>query len=226
MILTGAGVSAESGIATFRDPQTGLWEKYRPEEMASRAGFNADPQLVWDWYAWRRRQSLDGEPNAAHHAIVELERRLPEVTLVTQNVDGLHQRAGSSAPLELHGNVHRLKCLDCEEPGGEWPSDPTQMVRCHCGGWLRPGEVWFGESLPEAVISAAFEAAQDCDLLLSVGTSSLVYPAAGLPLVAKQAGAYVVEINPQPTPLSEQLDLCLRLSAGAVLPAMTAALPA
>ncbi|HET7328682.1 MAG TPA: NAD-dependent deacylase [Nocardioidaceae bacterium] len=226
VILTGAGVSAESGIATFRDPLTGLWENYRPEELASPGGFTADPQLVWDWYAWRRQQALEGEPNAAHHAIEQLERLLPDVTLVTQNVDGLHQRAGSQTPLELHGNVHKLKCFSCEADGGDWPADPTEMVHCQCGGLLRPGEVWFGESLPEAVINGAFVAAQDCDVFLNVGTSSLVYPAAGLPLVAKQSGAYVVEINPQQTPLSDQLDLCLRVSAGKALPDLCAALAA
>ncbi|MDH4565689.1 NAD-dependent deacylase [Pseudomonas sp. BN414] len=222
LIFTGAGVSAESGIPTFRDAQTGLWAKYRPEELASPEGFQADPQTVWDWYAWRRERCLAVPPNPAHQAIAELQRRLPKVTLITQNVDGLHQRAGSSAPLELHGTIHRLKCFKCQRDGGNWPEDVRRIPRCECGGLLRPAVVWFGESLPEAVLEAAAEASQDADLFLSIGTSSLVYPAAELPFLAKRHGAYLVEINPQPTPLSARADLCLQGAAGEVMAALLA----
>ncbi|WP_044874782.1 NAD-dependent deacylase [Pseudomonas sp. LFM046] len=222
VIFTGAGVSAESGIPTFRDAQTGLWAKYRPEQLASPEGFHADPQTVWDWYAWRREKCLAAEPNAAHLAIAELERRLPRVTLITQNVDGLHQRAGSSAPLELHGNIHHLKCFACRRDGGDWPDDVRTIPRCRCGGRMRPAVVWFGESLPETVLGAAAEASQHTDLFLSIGTSSLVYPAAELPFLAKRHGAFVVEINPQPTPLSARADLCLQGAAGEVMAALLA----
>ncbi|MDH4562457.1 NAD-dependent deacylase [Pseudomonas sp. BN411] len=222
VIFTGAGVSAESGIPTFRDAQTGLWAKYRPEELASPEGFRADPQTVWDWYAWRRERCLAVQPNPAHLAIAALEQRLSKVTLITQNVDGLHQRAGSTAPLELHGNIHRLKCFKCRRDGGDWPEDVRTIPRCECGGLLRPAVVWFGESLPEAVLEAAAEASQDADLFLSIGTSSLVYPAAELPFLAKRHGAYLVEINPQPTPLSARADLCLQGAAGEVMAALLA----
>ncbi|MFZ6046600.1 NAD-dependent deacylase [Pseudomonas sp. CR3202] len=217
VIFTGAGVSAESGIPTFRDAQTGLWAKYRPEELASPEGFRAAPQTVWDWYAWRREWCLAVQPNPAHLAIAELERRLPRVTLITQNVDGLHQRAGSRAPLELHGSIHRLKCFKCRRDVGDWPADASDIPVCECGGLLRPAVVWFGESLPEAVLDAAAGASQDADLFLSVGTSSLVYPAAELPFLSKRCGAFVVEINPQPTPLSARADLCLQGAAGEVM---------
>ncbi|QQE87370.1 SIR2 family NAD-dependent protein deacylase [Azotobacter chroococcum] len=224
VFFTGAGVSAESGIPTFRDAQTGLWARYSPEELASPEGFRADPRTVWEWYAWRREKCLAAEPNPAHLAIAALERRLPGVTLITQNVDGLHQRAGSPAPLELHGNLHRLKCFRCEADGGDWPATLDSLPHCACGGLLRPAVVWFGENLPSDVLARASEAGLQAGLFFSVGTSSLVYPAAELPFSAKRRGAFVVEINPQPTPLSRHADLCLHGPAGSVLPELLAAL--
>jgi len=224
VFFTGAGVSAESGIPTFRDAQTGLWARYRPEELASPEGFRADPRIVWEWYAWRREKCLAAAPNPAHRAIAELERRLPGVTLITQNVDGLHQRAGSPVPLELHGNLHRLKCFRCEADGGDWPETLDSLPHCACGGLLRPAVVWFGENLPAEVLARADEASLQAELFFSIGTSSLVYPAADLPFLAKRRGAFVVEINPQPTPLSRHADLCLHGPAGSVLPQLLAAL--
>jgi len=224
VVFTGAGVSAESGIPTFRDAQTGLWARYRPEQLASPEGFRADPRTVWEWYAWRRAKCLAAEPNPAHLAIAGLERRRPGVTLITQNVDGLHQRGGSVAPLELHGNLHRLKCFRCEAEGGDWPESLETLPRCACGGLLRPAVVWFGESLPGEVLARAAEAGLQAELFFSVGTSSLVYPAAELPFSAKRRGAFLVEINPQPTPLSPHADLCLLGPAGSILPELLATL--
>ncbi len=224
VFFTGAGVSAESGIPTFRDAQTGLWARYRPEELASPEGFRADPRMVWEWYAWRREKCLAAEPNPAHRVIAALERRQPGTLLITQNVDGLHQRAGSLAPLELHGNLHRVKCFRCEADGGDWPTTFDPLPRCACGGLLRPAVVWFGESLPGEVLARANEACLQAEVFFSVGTSSLVYPAAELPFLARSRGAFVVEINPQPTPLSRHADLCLHGPAGDILPALLAGL--
>ncbi|WP_328824880.1 SIR2 family NAD-dependent protein deacylase [Pseudomonas schmalbachii] len=224
VIFTGAGVSAESGIPTFRDAQTGLWAKYSPEQLASPEGFRQEPQTVWDWYAWRRERCLAVQPNPAHRAIAELQRRLPHATLITQNVDGLHQRAGSASALELHGNIHRLKCFRCGENSGAWPDDCSAPPLHSCGGLLRPAVVWFGENLDHEVLEAAWRAAEEADLFFSIGTSSLVYPAADLPFLAQRNGCYVVEVNPQPTPLSAHANLCLNGAAGVVMPAVVAAL--
>lgn len=224
VIFTGAGVSAESGIPTSREAQTGLWARYSPEQLASPDGFRADPQLVWDWYAWRRQRCLEAQPNPAHRAIATLQQRLPGTELITQNVDGLHARAGSTGLLELHGNIHQLHCFRCGAKGGEWPDEAGPVPRCACGGLLRPSVVWFGENLPAPVLAKAVQASEAADLFLSIGTSSLVYPAAELPYLARHQGAYLVEINPQPTPLSAHADLCLHGPAGEVLPALLASL--
>jgi len=222
--LTGSGVSAESGVPTFREAQTGLWEKFDPQELATPEAFARDPRLVWDWYEWRRRLVERAEPNAGHLALAQLERRLPDFTLVTQNVDGLHQRAGSGEVVELHGNILRSKCswegtvVDDYDSGEAPPPCPS------CGAPLRPEVVWFGEALPAAAFRVASEAARACDLFLSVGTSSLVYPAAALPFDALENGATVVEINPDKTPLSPHADHVLRGPAGEVLPRLLAAL--
>jgi NAD-dependent deacetylase len=223
--LTGAGVSAESGVPTFRDAQTGLWAKFDPRELATPGAFARDPKRVWDWYAERRAQAARVAPNAAHDALAAIERRVPRFLLVTQNVDGLHARAGSRALVEIHGNIARVKCSRCareaacdDAPGGATPP------RCaHCGAFLRPDVVWFEEFLPAAALAAAEGAARACDLLLVVGTSAEVYPAAGLPDAARAAGACVVEVNPEATPLSARADYLLRGRAGAVLPALVAA---
>jgi NAD-dependent deacetylase len=218
-VLTGSGVSSESGVPTFREAQTGLWERFDPQQLATPEAFDRDPRLVWEWYAWRRRLVSEAEPNPAHRALAELEGMVPEFTLVTQNVDGLHQRAGSWSVIELHGNILRSKCSwegVIVEPEDHDESVPP--VCPGCGASLRPDVVWFGELLPAAAMEAASEAARGCDVFLSVGTSSLVYPAAALPYEALENGATVVEVNPSETPLTGQADHALRGRAGEVLP--------
>ena len=222
--LTGAGISAESGIPTFRDAQTGLWARFRPEELATAAAFQRDPKLVWDWYAWRRGLVAQAAPNAGHRALARLEALVPEFTLVTQNVDGLHVRAGSERVLELHGNIYRNKCFEegvVVEAGVPAPDGPPSCPRC--GAPLRPDVVWFGESLPPQALAAAEAAAQVCDLLFSIGTSAAVFPAAQLPVTALQSGAMVVEINKDPTPLTGVATFSLLGRAGEILPRLLAA---
>lgn len=217
-VLTGAGISAESGIPTFRGPD-GLWRQYRAEELATPGAFDRDPRLVWEWYAWRRELIHGCQPNAAHHTLVELETHTPEFTLVTQNVDGLHRMAGSRNLVELHGNIWRVRCTaGCGEREAREPKMEVLPPRCSCGALLRPAVVWFGESLPRGVVEAAFAAASHCQVLLSIGTSALVQPAASLPLWAKRAGAYLIEINPQPTPLSGIVDERIEEPAAQALP--------
>jgi NAD-dependent deacetylase len=217
--LTGSGISAESGVPTFREAQTGLWERYNPQELATPGAFARDPRLVWEWYEWRRNLVLEAEPNPGHAALAELERRVPNFTLVTQNVDGLHERAGSRNVIELHGNILRSKCS--LEGKAVQPEDHDDSIppRCAwCGAFLRPDVVWFGEMLPAGTLEAASEAARECNVFFSVGTSSVVYPAAALPYEAIENGAVVAEINPAETPLSRHTDHSLRGPAGEVLP--------
>ncbi|WP_439891465.1 SIR2 family NAD-dependent protein deacylase [Ralstonia sp. 25C] len=220
MVLTGAGVSAESGVATFRDALTGLWEKFKPEDMATEAAYRKHPRMVWDWYQERRERVLQAQPNPAHLAIAALAKR-KAVTLVTQNVDGLHQRAGSEGVIELHGNLFANKWL-----GGCGKCDvstalPGRPPRCAtCGAMLRPGVVWFGEQLPLVANYRAEEAANTCDVCLVVGTSGMVYPAAGLPGLAKDHGAKVIVVNPEPSALDATADLVIHQPAGVCLPAM------
>lgn len=219
-VLTGAGVSAESGVPTFREAQTGLWARYAPEELATPEAFRANPQRVWDWYAWRRGLVAAARPNPGHRALVGLAKRYSGFRLITQNVDGLHQRAGSRKVIELHGNIARVKCsegcgpAECHDGAGRPPPCPR------CGAWLRPDVVWFGESLPPAALAAAHQAAVECQVFLSVGTSALVYPAADLPIQAKGAGAVLVEVNREETPLTARADHVLRGPAGEILPAL------
>jgi len=218
-VLTGAGVSAESGVPTFRDAQTGLWAKFKPEELATPRAFRQNPKLVWEWYAWRRQLVADVKPNPAHLALVELAERFPEFQLITQNVDGLHQRVGSRNVIELHGNITRTKCFEENTIVTEWPDRGDIPPKCpRCGGLLRPDVVWFEEALPEVEMDLATRASISCDVFLSIGTSSLVYPAAGLPIAAMRRGATLVEINPQPTPLTAQAQFVLSGPAGVVLP--------
>jgi NAD-dependent deacetylase len=220
-VLTGAGISAESGVPTFREAQTGLWARYNPEELATPEAFRHNPRLVWEWYAWRRERVRQAEPNPGHVALVEMERRIAGFTLITQNVDGLHRRAGSHQVLELHGNLFRAKCLDEDRPVESWLDSEEIPPRCpRCGGLLRPDVVWFGEMLPTGVLRAAEQAAATAEVFFSIGTSALVYPAADLPFTALRAGAAVVEINPQPTPLSPQVTFSLNGPAGEMLPAL------
>ncbi len=194
-VLTGAGISAESGIPTFREAQTGLWECFRPEELASPEAFARDPNTVWDWYRWRRHLVDRAKPNAGHVAIADLERRRRGTTVITQNVDGLHQAGGSRNVVELHGSINRARCTACGivRP---WKCDEAIFPpTCSCGAMLRPDIVWFGEMLPAAALERAFEAAEACDVCLSIGTSNLVQPAASLPWLAAKRGAFVAVVN-------------------------------
>lgn len=219
--LTGAGISAESGIPTFRDAQTGLWARFRPEELATPEAFRRNPQLVWDWYAWRRGLVAGATPNAAHRALARLQTLVPEFTLVTQNVDGLHQRAGSTGVVELHGNIHRSKCFVEDTVVEGWQETEERPPRCpNCGAHLRPDVVWFGETLPPAAIARADAVARECDLFFSIGTSAAVFPAAQLPMTALQGAATVVEINKDPTPLTGAATFSLLGAAGTILPAL------
>ena len=222
-VLTGAGISAESGVPTFREAQTGLWARYKPEDLATPEAFQRDPRLVWEWYAWRRERVRQSEPNPGHLALVEMERRVADFTLITQNVDGLHRRAGSHHILELHGNLFRAKCFNEDQPVESGVDGDGIPPRCpRCGGLLRPDVVWFGEMLPAGVLRAAERAAATADIFFSIGTSALVYPAADLPFTALAAGAMVVEINPRPTPLSLRVTFSLNGPAGVILPALVA----
>jgi NAD-dependent deacetylase len=224
-VLTGSGISAESGIPTFRGAQTGLWEKFNPHELATPEAFERDPQLVWRWYEWRRQLVRAATPNPGHVALVDLAARLPAMALVTQNVDGLHQRAGSREVIEFHGNIMRDRCVIEGTIAERSASSNAERPCCaRCGAPLRPDVVWFGEAIDPAVLRAADEAAMGCDAFLSVGTSSLVYPAAGLAEIARQHGAAIIEINLESTAMSEMADWCLQGPAGEVLPALLKAL--
>lgn len=218
-MLTGAGVSAESGIPTFRG-SGGLWKQFRAEDLATPEAFAHDPQLMWEWYDWRRGLIAAAKPNQGHIALAELERRTPNFTLITQNVDDLHERAGSKNILHVHGSIWTVRCMEC---GREWldlrsplPSIPP---RCECGGLLRPGVVWFGESLPQDVRRQAERAARKAEIFLVVGTSAVVYPAAGLIHYAQGAGAAVIEVNIEAT---GAIDTFLAGPAGELLPQLIA----
>jgi len=215
-VLTGAGISKESGIPTFRDAREGLWARYDPMELATREGFSADPALVWNWYTFRRELVSKAEPNPGHIALTRIERRIDTFSLVTQNVDGLHLRAGSSNVCELHGNINRNKCFDEDRVVEDWDGS-TVPPKCSCGSYIRPDVVWFGESLPQAVISQAYRVSRSCDVMMVVGTSGLVQPAALLPFEALDAGAWIVEINPDPTPLSSHAHMHLAGRSGIIL---------
>ena len=223
-VLTGAGMSAESGVPTFRDAQTGLWASFRPEDLATPEAFARDPKTVWRWYAWRRERVHAVEPHDGHRALASIEARLGDrLTLVTQNVDGLHQRAGSTRVIELHGNITRCICSRTRLPiDAAWldahrDEEPPRSPH-HRDGLARPDVVWFGEALPEDAIDLAWSAAERSTLCLVVGTSALVQPAASLPLLARSRGAFVVEINPEPTPLSREVDQVIRGTAAHLLP--------
>ncbi len=217
--FTGAGVSAESGVPTFRGPE-GIWSKFKPEELASMGAFMRNPALVWEWYAHRRTIMAGVRPNPGHAALVRMEPLFRRFTVVTQNIDNLHRRAGSTRVLELHGNIERSYCMSCGKPaeGTIEISGPGTIPRCACGGVLRPDVVWFGEMLPEEEWDAALEASEQADVFLSIGTSAAVYPAASLPFAAKRRGAFLAEINPEPTPLTPEADEFLQGPSGAVLP--------
>ncbi len=217
-VLTGAGISAESGVPTFRG-EKGLWKKFRPEELANFDAFMRNPELVWEWYTFRKRVISSIDPNPGHYALAKMESKFTKFTLITQNVDGLHHRAGSQNILELHGNLMRNRCLKCETIVQSVELEfEGSIPKCECGGMLRPDVVWFGEMLPQHVIQAAFLAAETCDVFFSLGTSAVVHPAASLPMVAKQNGAYLIEINPDATPLTGITDETLHGHTGEILP--------
>jgi len=224
--LTGAGVSQESGLRTFRDAhpssgsgQGGLWNQYKPEELASPEAFARDPKLIWDWYAWRREAIKAVRPNPGHYALVEIEKHARHFTLITQNVDGLHRMAGSQNVLELHGNIQRVRCADCYTFTDIWGDDTESVPRCEvCGGLLRPDVVWFGETLPREQLEAAVQAARTCDVFFSIGTSGVVQPAASLAHAARSRGAVVIEINAEPTPLTPKVDYFMQGRSGEILP--------
>ena len=222
--LTGAGVSQESGLRTFRDAQTGLWAQYKPEELASPEAFARDPKLIWDWYAWRREAVKGVRPNPGHDALAEMEKHSPGFTLITQNVDGLHSMAGNQNLLELHGNIQRVRCSECDRLAEIWEDDTESVPQCEsCGGLLRPDVVWFGEALPRDQLDAAVEAARTCDAFFSIGTSGLVQPAASLAFAAHNRGAFVVEINAEETPLTPKADFFFQGKSGEILPSLVKA---
>jgi len=232
VVLTGAGVSAESGIPTFRDALTGLWENYDVQALATAGTFRRDPALVWAWYEWRRSKVFRAQPNPGHRSIAALERLVPEVTLVIQNVDDLHERAGSASPIHLHGSLNQPRCFACARPHvlpPDVPDEPEggrrlEPPRClHCGGRIRPGVVWFGEGLPDAAWKEAKAAVSSCDLMFVVGTSGLVYPATGLPKLAAFNGSKIVQINPRPAKLDFAGAKRLVGEAGVIMPTLVAA---
>ncbi len=227
VVLTGAGVSAESGIPTFRDAMTGLWQNYQAETLASVEGFNKNPELVWGWYEWRRNMVLQAKPNPAHEALVKLATLVPKFTLATQNVDDLHERAGSVDVLHLHGSLHSPCCFACKtshvfdstkapEINEEKIIEPPQCL--HCGGKIRPGVVWFGEKLPNDIFQQAVAATWTCDVMLVIGTSGFVYPVANIPLIAIKKNATTVQINPKSTDFDSFMTYNLVGKAGEILP--------
>jgi NAD-dependent deacetylase len=218
-VLTGAGVSQESGLRTFRDAQEGLWAQYRPEDLATPEAFEQNPELVWEFYAMRRLKTGEIEPNPGHLALAEMGQRVPHFTLITQNVDGLHQRAGSLGVIELHGNITRVRCSQGCGIFTEWDEGKDSVPKCPtCGSNLRPDVVWFGEMLPEAELEQAITAARTCQVFFSIGTSALVQPAAALPIWAKQNGAILIETNLERTPLTDSADYFIQGKSGEILP--------
>ena len=222
--LTGAGVSQESGLRTFRDSQGGLWSQYKPTELASPEAYERDPKLVWDWYTWRREAIKGVRPNPGHYGLVDMAHHIPDFSLITQNVDGLHRMAGSPRVIELHGNLQRVRCSSCGRQAEAWEEAYGEVPRCEsCGGLLRPDVVWFGESLPRTELESAVEAARACHVFFSIGTSGVVQPAASLAYAAHNRGAVVVEVNAEPTPLTPKVDFALHGKSGEILPAIVQA---
>lgn len=216
VVLTGAGVSAESGIATFRDKTTGLWSKFNPKELANFTAFLHDPELVWQWYQFRKETIQSVQPNQGHLALVDFQKLFEDFTLITQNIDNLHQRAGSTGVLELHGNIERNYCIRCGTFKQEITTLPPSCDRC--GGLVRPDVVWFGEQLPAGVLQNAFQKTTDCTIFMVIGTSAEVYPAAGLPFGAARDGKLVIVINPEETPVSSVAAYHIFARSGEYLP--------
>ncbi|BCJ40729.1 NAD-dependent protein deacylase 1 [Actinoplanes ianthinogenes] len=229
VVFTGAGMSAESGVPTFRDALTGLWSRFDAQALATPQAFDEDPALVWGWYEWRRQLVQRVRPHQGHLAVARMAAHTPELTVLTQNVDDLHERAGSTSVTHLHGSLFAPRCTECTRPApvpdttGDQPDEGRRVdpPRCpHCDGLIRPGVVWFGEALPQEALEAAAVAASTCDVLLTVGTSGLVYPAAEIPRLATRYGAAVIQVNPQPTPLDPIARVNLRGPAAEVLPSL------
>jgi NAD-dependent deacetylase len=225
VVLTGAGISAESGIPTFRG-QDGLWKQFRAEELATPEAFHRDPRLVWEWYDWRRGIIATREPHAGHYVLARWEEFFPEYVLITQNVDGLHRKAGSRNILELHGNIWQVRCTEegTISENNESPLKEIPPLCSSCGALLRPNVVWFGEMLPREALEKSLASSALCDLMFVIGTSAFVHPAASLPLTAAERGAKIVEINPNPTPLTDTADFCFQTKAGEILPLLDALL--
>jgi NAD-dependent deacetylase len=224
VVLTGAGVSQESGLRTFRDAQAGLWAQYKPEDLATPRAFARNPKLVWDWYASRRESAKGAHPNAGHYALAEMEKFVPDFTLITQNVDGLHRMAGSKNILELHGNILNVRCSECGMFAETWEDDLEYVPRCKkCNALLRPDVVWFEESLPREQLDAAINATRACQVFFSIGTSGVVQPAAALAHAARADGAVVIEINAEPTPLTPKVDFAFHGKSGDILPELVKA---
>ena len=216
-VLTGAGISAESGVPTFRGEQ-GLWKNFKPEELANFNVFIKNPKLVWEWYNFRKKLIHQAQPNPGHFALAQMETFFPDFYLITQNVDNLHRLAGSKRIYELHGNIMRNRCVDCNKQLAENFIEKENLPHCDCGGLVRPDVVWFGESLPETAITKSFEVVDRSDVFFSIGTSAVVQPAASLPIEAKRAGAYVVEINFEPTVITNYVDESIIGESGEILP--------
>jgi NAD-dependent deacetylase len=223
LVSTGAGISAESGAPTFRGSQ-GLWDRYKPEELATPEAFQRDPKKVWEWYDWRRQNYRTIDPNPGHFALAQMESRFPQLRLFTQNVDGLHQRAGHQNVYELHGNIWNARCIS-ENTVQQFTETPIPRLPpfCKCGSLLRPDVVWFGEPIPVEILELAFQTAARSDVFFSVGTSGTVQPAASLAFIAKENGAIVVEINPEQTPITQIADEIFHEKSGVILPQLLAA---
>lgn len=217
VFFTGAGISAESGIPTFRG-KDGIWNKLKPEELANFNAFMRNPQMVWEWYNHRKKIIHESKPNSGHIAIAEFEKYFDDVTVVTQNIDNLHRRAGSKKIYELHGNIERNYCVDCRTFYNEELDFSEGVPKCRCGGLIRPDVVWFGEFLPADQLEASERAAINSDIFFVVGTSAVVYPAAGLVYTAKRSGSYIVEVNIEETEVSSIADISFFGEAGKVLP--------
>lgn len=230
-VLSGAGISAESGVPTFRDDKNGLWAKFDPYELSSTQGWEQHPERVWAWYLWRHHLVKQVEPNAGHRAVADWQAHA-DVQVITQNVDNLHERAGSAPVHHLHGSLFDFRCDICNSvytgPLADVPEPVLELTPpvCACGGLIRPDIVWFGEGLPDGPWDAAVAAMNTADLVVVVGTSAVVYPAAGLPELALARGAVVVEVNPEPTPLSPSATVTIRESASIALPILLERLPA
>lgn len=230
-VLSGAGISAESGVPTFRDDKNGLWARFDPYELSSTQGWLRNPERVWGWYLWRHYLVANVEPNDGHRAIAAWQDHA-EVSVITQNVDDLHERAGSGAVHHLHGSLFEFRCARCGVPYTDaLPEMPEPAIEveppvCDCGGLIRPDIVWFGEPLPEEPWRSAVEATGNADVMVVVGTSAIVYPAAGLPDLALARGTAVIEVNPEPTPLSGSATISIRESASQALPGLLERLPA